>query len=477
MAPVTSQMSFGQFEQESLLTIIAYDDSPGGCVVAIDLLPEEVFTTMHRWIYRDLKSFVDRFKTAPGTHFYDIIEDLMVRHENEAKFIRQTYDSMTVSWEEKKLNRDYVFSRARLFGRAQRLVTGCGEALKHLQQKLTDETCDAAELVITSSMRTNFDVMDLGTSTHDPKRFVRFVDRGQQQNTFHMGVKELDAEGLGPTRKELFMIGGAYGSGKSFGLLHVALATLFLSHQDVIFYSLEMTEERCCARVAAMLFSYATSARKEKFNRLIKDDEGRVIDFEPDFLRTECAFDKEGELLKKIEGLQHRPQLIIKSFPSNTFTMQRCEAHQDALLAKEGIQAGLVITDYSAIMQIKNPAHKRLEIGAHITESRRVAFERNQAHGNAMQLNRPGMTGQARGVHAAEDISVLHTADNAFIYNATESEKQLGLARIFVDKARNGKPSFEVLISQAYGAGKWKIGSSLMHSNYQKLLKGDEEDE
>jgi replicative DNA helicase len=292
-----------------------------------------------------------------------------------------------------------------------------------------------------------------------------------------MGVKELDAEGLGPTRKELFMIGGVYGAGKSFGLLHVAISTLLLSHQDVILYPCEMSEERCCARVAAMMFNYTSSARKERFNRLIKDNEGRIIDFEPDFIRTECSFANEGDLLKKVEGLQRRPKLIIKAFPSNTFTMQRCEAHQDALLAKEGIQAGLVLTDYAGVMQIKNPAHKRLEIGAHVVEMRRVAAERNQAHGSAMQLNRGGMTGQARGVHAAEDISVLHTADNAFIYNATESEKQLGLARIFVDKARNGKGGFEVLISQAYGAGKWKIGSSLMHSNYQKLLKGDEDDE
>ena len=73
------------------------------------------------------------------------------------------------------------------------------------QKSNRQDNCDAAELVITSSMKTNYDVMDLGTSTHDPRKFTRFADRTLEQNTFHMGVKELDAEGLGPTRKELFL--------------------------------------------------------------------------------------------------------------------------------------------------------------------------------------------------------------------------------------------------------------------------------
>lgn len=469
-------MSFGLYEQESLLTIIAYDDSPGGSVVALDLLPAEEFSALNRRIYRKLKTHIDRFKSAPGTHFFDLIEDLKLKHPDDEDYYDAIYNSILSFWESGKLNRDFVFSRATLFGRANRLVQGSKKCVEAIQKGITEENCDAAERHLTQSMKTNFGIMDLGVSTRDPKRFLKYFDE-DVTSTFKMGIPELDKYDLGPTRKELFLLGAAYGKGKTWGLLHIGLSTLFLSHQDVLYIPLEMSEERACQRVIQICFSYARHAAKEKYQRLLTDDIGRAIAIEPEVIDVPSMYENQADVFKKMKGFQRRAQFLIKAFPPNTFHAGRLDALLDALLAKEGITPGLILVDYPGLSKIKNPAHKRLELGQHIVDYRRVGFERNIAIGAAIQLNRGGIeSGAARGTAAAEDISVMHTADNAFIYNQTESEKKLGLARLYVDKARNERDGFEVLLSQMYGAGKWCMNSALMHTDYQKMLKGDDDD-
>ena len=59
----------------------------------------------------------------------------------------------------------------------------------------------------------------------------------------------------------------------------------------------------------------------------------------------------------------------------------------------------------------------------------------------------PLVCSQIMGTHAAEDYSKIATADTVLTYSQTAQEKRLGLARVFVDKARTEEDKIEIVVS------------------------------
>jgi hypothetical protein len=90
------------------------------------------------------------------------------------------------------------------------------------------------------------------------------------------------------------------------------------------------------------------------------------------------------------------------------------------------------------------------------------------------QSNREGeKTKTVESHHAAEDISKIATADIVISYNQTRQEYELGLARLYVVKARNQRQWFSVLITQNYAASQFCLECAPMNTinNYSDLLE------
>ena len=464
-------MSFGRLDQENLLAVIAHDDSPGGCITAAAMLPATAWDRHYRKIFDKLRGFLERFNTSPREHFLDIIEDLCGAEPDSAKIYREVYRSVCDTWQG-GVNREFVYARARVFGHNARLRRAVGEALEHLGT-ITEEANAAAELALEKAKQGSIEVMDLGTSSRDTDAVMGSVT-DPDAPAYPLGIPELDAISMGPARGELWLVAGKYGSGKSWGLLNVALMACLLGEARVLYCPLEMSEKKACKRLLMMAFGYGNRTENVDITRLVKDSAGRVVDFDPDILPVRSLYDENNhaELRKQMSGFRNRPEIRIKAWASGTLTLRMLEAYLDAAHGDDGFVPDVVLLDYFQIAKIENAENKRVELGQLAIDFRGLGQQRGFAAGSALQINRTGAgSTRATGQHLAEDFSAAATVDKLLIYNQSEMEQRLGMARLWTDKSRDDRGASEVLITQCYAAGAYALESALVTPSYDSALE------
>lgn len=464
-------MSFGTFDQENLLAVIAHDDSPGGCVTAASMLPAAAWDRHHRKVFDKLRSFLKRFETSPSEHLLDIIDDLCRAEPDSAKIYKSIYSSVRGTWEA-GVNRDFVYGRARLFGRTHRIRSAVGEVLTLLEKpQIEEEDVVKAELVLEKAKSGNIEVMDMGISSRDPHALMNAVLEPDPP-AFHIGIPELDEINAGPAVGELWLLAGKYGSGKSWGLLNAALMAAMVDEAKVLIVPLEMSAKQSAKRLLQMAFGYGIRNQRVDITRLVKDSAGRVEDFDPDVLELKSLYDESNhaELRRQIQGLRQRAEIRIRAWPSGSLTMAKLEGYLDAAHGDDGFVPDLVLLDYLQIAET-SAENKRIELGQLAVDFRGMAQRRNFAAGSALQINRAGSgSNRATGQHLAEDFSAAATADRLIVYNQSDMEKQMGMARLLVDKSRNDGGNTEVLITQSYAAGAYALESALVTPSYTTMM-------
>lgn len=131
----------------------------------------------------------------------------------------------------------------------------------------------------------------------------------------------------------------------------------------------------------------------------------------------------------------------------------------------------MLIVDYADLMYL-DAAHLRVDTGRVYKELRGLAVEYNIAVVTASQANRVGESVKLlTRKHLAEDFSKVAISDNVVTYNQTVREAKLGLARLYVDKARNDRRGDTVLITQNYNSGQFCLDSALLSGNHEDMLE------
>jgi len=119
----------------------------------------------------------------------------------------------------------------------------------------------------------------------------------------------------------------------------------------------------------------------------------------------------------------------------------------------------------------------RLSLGREFEEFRALMGERHMAGLTPQQVNRQGMGARSvRVTHAAEDISLISTADIAITMSATPQEREKRLARLHVSKNRDGRDQFGALLTQNYDIGQFCVDAVKLDAEYWSWLQAQEED-
>jgi hypothetical protein len=250
----------------------------------------------------------------------------------------------------------------------------------------------------------------------------------------------------------------------------------------VLYVTVELSADDICRRFMQMMFSVTQHDETIQYMRFDRTNAGKFKSFDNRELSDRPSFqdqDIRDFLLDQLEVVADLPSPYIKEFPMRTLTTKELEAHLDILEGTHGYRPDLLIIDDADNMAV-NTDNYRIDIGSRYRELRGIAMKRDMAVATATQIKR-----DTRGpVHTVEDVaedwSKAQTADVFITHNQTESEKQLGLARLFVAKGRTAADHFTVLISQAYGFGQFLIDSvGYMNSYHQELdaINGEEEDD
>jgi KaiC/GvpD/RAD55 family RecA-like ATPase len=231
----------------------------------------------------------------------------------------------------------------------------------------------------------------------------------------------------GPTRGEVYAIIALSGVGKSLYLVTAALKNVMVLGKRVLYVSLEMDEEKIAERFDAQIAVVDINKLQENKD-LVKQ-----------------AFEEH------LEDQEDPRTLIIKQFAPGVMDVNTLRAYLQQLSLVD-FRPDMVIVDYIGEMK-DYPGiptwQSRYRI---VRDLRRLAKEEDICILTAMQANKSAREAQEQtdrfgnlqtGVIDDDNLADAHgqvkPLDGWWSINQTQHEKNAGVARIFLGKARHGK--------------------------------------
>lgn len=457
--------------QESVLTALCFGGERGQIIAG--MVTEKHFEPPYSEIAKRAIFYRQKYGEAPGKEHIDDVFDHVLSDPDSKRGPLFQRILMALYKQSEGLNEEYVLTRITEFVRRQTYKSVIYRAGMRVAQG-GDDVADDVESILGEALRFRADNTDPGTVLNDPVRALAFLDT-ERNDTFSIGIKELDARGIAPTRKELLVFLAARKRGKSWFVTHICKQGL-LQRLKVLDVSLEMSEERKVQRIFQSLFSIAK--REEVFQQVLLDLDllGRLESIRVEKQHTSMTLNNP-DVHKFVSERQNEwgvelGNLRVKQFPTGALTIRKLIAYLDFLEQVSGYVPDILCVDYPKLMSL-DPKDTRLALGRTFEELRGIAVERNFAVVAPHQGTRAAETASKVGSHmASEDISIIATADNIITYSATEEERSLGLARLFTAGARNDFGEETTLITQSYRTGQFVLQSAPMRSDYFPMLEG-----
>jgi hypothetical protein len=271
------------------------------------------------------------------------------------------------------------------------------------------------------------------------------------------------------------------GFGKTWYMGQLVKANWMHGRRSLV-VTLEMPALQWAQRMHQSFF--AIGKRKERYRRtgFELDEKGRFVAFERKTIRSRPSFedtDIRSRLAKKLKSIEKRPPILIREFPTGSLSVKQLEAFLDMLEHRERFIPDLLVIDYADLMTLPNlDGDLRVKHGELHKQIRGIAGSRNIAVVSAVQANREGLkVSTVTEANIAEDYSKVGTVDTLITGSQTQSEKDLGLMRLFVAKGRDDVSKFQILLSQMYPIGQFVVESTMLNNAYWQVLRGDDEDD
>lgn len=457
--------------QESVLTLICCDDRRGA--IAANQIDVELFEPPYDDIAKRAISYRKKFKKAPGiAHLDDLFDHILGDPKSKRHHVyKQVLHGITE--QSQNLNAEYVLSRVQDFQRRQHLKVAVLDAAEAYKRG-GDDLVESVEGILHTALKFRQETTDAGVFLGDRKQVMKVLTN-PRRTSYKIGIKELDRLGLGPTQGEVLAFMAPKGGGKTWFCIDTAVR-LLQQQAKVVHISLEMSEERLVPRYMQRMF--AISKRDESFavSNLDVDDHGRVVGLRQRRARAQLALSDRNihdKIGKKLDRFGSRlSKLVVKEFPTGSVSIDQLESYLDGLELTHGFTPDALIVDYPKLMKLPRNQEYRLAVGGNFESLRGLLIRRNLAGIFPIQSHREAENAKLiTGQNIGEDYSMGQTADILITYNQTRAEHAHGLARLYVDKARNEEDKFTILIVQNYRTGQFCRDSAWVPGNYWQTLK------
>ena len=456
--------------QENILTLLCFDDV--NCkLIRAAVTPKLFESAVFREVAGHAIDFIDQFGEAIKEHLPDHLEDILKgEDERKAKTYERLLDNLQASRD--SVNPEYVLSQLHKFIRLQNLKATVIKAVEAIE----DGKVDLAEIELQKGLSQQSLSFEGGLNLSSPEDIIGILDFPEEEG-FDLGIPELDDRGIIPRRKELAMFLAPRGRGKSWFITHCAKQAL-LQRWSVVIITLEMSEKRYAARMLQSFFSISRRQSEVKLSRLVVDKQGDLVDVISEQIERMTLKDPDirSKLASKVKReFRRRPPIRVKEFPTHALNMSGLRAYLEGLERYENFTPDLICVDYPDLMELDSD-NLRLELGTLIAQLRGLAVERNSAMVVVSQGNRESEKASlVTGDMASEDISKIATSDTVYTYSQTPAEKALGLARLYVEKARNEESKMQILITQGYAIGQFCLDSVLIDKGYWDVINTKDE--
>jgi len=255
----------------------------------------------------------------------------------------------------------------------------------------------------------------------------------------------------------------------SWFLVNVGKHSL-MHHHSVLHITLENDEKMTAQRYIQSLFSLTRDEAAEVNTAYFETDVNGQVSIQFRNIQRNSIPAKRRELHKRLLDMKSYPRLLIKEFPTGALTVPQLTLYLEQLKQEQNFVPDCLVLDYADLMYL-NADSLRIDTGRLYRDLRGLAVARNMAVVTATQGNRESESAKlVTSTNVAEDWSKIGTADIVVTYSQTPEEQRLGLARLYVQKSRNTRDRFLVLLAQAYSIGQFALSSTMMSGNISNTI-------
>jgi hypothetical protein len=456
---------------ENAITLLAYDDVNGRAVA--QLVDPKLFEGEFRIIAERAIAFWEEHGEAPKNHLVDELADVLDKQDGTAESVSLILSQMYELWQA-GINGPYIVGKLSMLVQVQTMKAEIIRVADILHEGGELKLSEAHE-VLDGLRRARHTDMTRGLSLANYYEYAENL-AVSTEDAISLGIPPLDEAFIMLERQTLTVFIAPTNAGKSWFLTHCGWRALE-RRRKVLHVTLELRAFPTLGRYYQTMFSVPKRVGEELVHELVvrnrKLDDIVTTVADPDFTLDRDTHLVSAELeahLRQIGGKINN--LEVKKFPMSTLTVGHLDAYMD-FLEVDGFIPDLLIIDYPKLMKL-DARNLRIDLGRTFEEIHEICERRNVAGVVVHQASKEGAKApNVRMTHVSEDWSVVQTADNVLTYSATETEQALGLARIFVNKARSEKARFQVLISQAYGIGQFCVSAHRMPDNYSDYLRAN----
>lgn len=444
--------------QESILATLIFDEK-WGAAIATQIRARD-FDDPFREIAEKVLEYRKKYRKAPGrTHIDDLLSQLFSKKGRETRTKRIL---MGLAQMEKGLNGEYIANEVQTHIRKQKLKTALLEAGERFDQGGAELVPDV-ENIMQKALHFRTETLDAGTFLTGPGA-LSFLDVDESDRTVPFGIAPWDKAGIHMASKEMTLLIGPKGSGKTWFCVHAGKQGLLLG-ENVVHITIENKERSVAKRYVQSMFSMSRRRVPVQVTRLDVNRRHRFMGIKegteliPSLTLSDPNIKK--KLRRKIRQHGGRlGRLVIKEFPTGYLSISQLEAYLDFLEMQYGFIATMCIVDYLDLMRITGDY--RFGVRAN-TEGLRGLFQKRNligvcpTHGSRKTIHAKRTTSK----DVAEDISKVNAADKVLTYSQTSEEKDRKLARLTLEHSRETEDDQTVILAQNYDIGQYVMDAAL----------------
>lgn len=353
-----------------------------------------------RIIFDLVQDYFTKYNTLPTTEIITVgISELGNISEQEEEDLKEYISEMVEGIDPETLNTDWMVDKAEEFCQERAIHNAIMESINIIQGDNKKLQKGAIPKILSDALAVSFDTNVGHDYVNDSDYRFEFYHRKERKVPFDLESFMKITKG-GIAEKSLTILIGGTGVGKTLIMNHFAAANLALGY-NVLYISLEMSEERIAERIDANLLDIPISDIEET---------------------PKILYDRKVEKLKaNVKG-----RLMIKEYPTAAANVTHFRALLDELKMKKGFVPDIIYVDY---LNIATSARIKMNQGGMYSyvksiaeELRGLAVEYKIPIFTATQTNRAGFQDMDAGLeNTSESFGIAMTGD--FILAAISSEE------------------------------------------------------
>jgi archaellum biogenesis ATPase FlaH len=380
----------------------------------IPFIKKEYFEGEYKGLFQEVVSFVNKYNKIPTQ------EALAIEYTDKGKEVSEAFDLMFRS---EPVNDDWLLDRTEKWCQDRAIYLAVMDSITIIDGKHQSLTKNAVPEILSEALGVSFDT-NVGHDYIDNSddRF-EFYHRKEDRLPFDLeNFNEITKGGI-PNKTLNIALAGT-GVGKSLFMCHVAASAL-MQGKNVLYITLEMSEERIAERIDANLFNLPID-QLEKLDKKMFDD------------RIE-------KIARKNIG-----KLIIKEYPTGAAHASHFRALLNELKLKKQFVPDVIFIDYlnicasSRMKGLGGAINSYSYVKAIAEELRGLAVEFDVPLFSATQTTRSGFSNTDVGLEdTSESFGLPATADFMFALISSEELQRLGQMMVKQLKNRYNDPTFK----------------------------------